>query len=91
MQIEDVWRQRECIKFGDVSQAVVKMHKLLGCIRDVSQAQKEIEEHLVVVAEGRLAQLNAVKRTSWDVGFFRHVAGVADQLFYQFLSVAWKL
>ena len=56
LQIEDVWRQRECIKsikFGDASQAVVKMHKLWGCIRDVSQDQGEIEEHLVVVDEGR--------------------------------------
>ena len=54
--IEDVWQQRECIKsikFEDASQAVVKMHKLWGCIRDVSQDQREIEEHLVVVDEGR--------------------------------------
>ena len=50
------------IKFEDASQAVVKMHKLWGCIRDVSQDQREIEEHLVVVDEGKPSQLNAEKQ-----------------------------
>ena len=55
------------------------MHKLWGCIiRDVSQDQRVIEEHLVVVDEGRPSQLNAEKTTttrmSRDVGMIQQVA-----------------